>query len=308
MTMSNQTQALLTIADVHIAITSRSPMEALEQRADERFGNFLGHRRRSGRPDVHLEVRIVRHLPAPGSARDLFVTTHFQDGSENWRLQQRDGQYLFRCPLEDKEQVAIVSRSFDRAAIYVLPKSDGRWVWALGDIIYDFLQILLINYLALRGGVFVHGIGVKDVDGRGLLFVGKSGAGKSTTARFWHRHSRAMILNDDRIIVRKRGKRFVMYGTPWHGDFSDYLASAITPAPLERLCFIHHAPRHVMRPITAAQAFCELYPCLFPTFWDRRGLERTASLCQELIGSVPVARLGFRKDRSVIAFVRQRCR
>ncbi len=300
-------QVALAIADVRIVLSSRFPMEALEQEADARFGNFLDRRHRT-QPDVRLDVRIVRRLPTSGPARDLFVTTHFQDGSENWRLQQRDGRYLFRCPLEDKQQLAIVNRSFDRATIYVLPKSDGRWAWVLGDIIYDFLQILLINYLAQRGGVFVHGVGIKDTQGSGLLFAGKSGAGKSTTARLWHAHSKAMILNDDRIIVRKRGRRFVMYGTPWHGDFSDYLASHIAPAPLERLLFIHHAPRHIVRPITAAQAFCELYPCLFPTFWDKRGLERTAVFCQELLGSVPVARLGFRKDRSVITFVRQRCR
>ncbi len=298
-------QMTLAIADLIIEMRSQFPVEPLTKTMDWRFRNFLYRGRRQ--PDVRIVVNVVDELPAIPSGRDLFVTTHFQDHQENWRWQQADGHFVYRTPLTEKRQCAIVNQALNEATLWVLSK-EGRHTWKLGDVIYDFLQILLINYLAQRDGAFAHGIGLKDTSGKGLLFVGKSGAGKSTTARLWHQHSRATILNDDRIIIRKRGQRFYIHGTPWHGDFSDYLASTIDPAPLERLFFIYHARQHISAPMATAQAFCELYSCLFPTFWDRRGLERTAALCQELIGSVPVARLGFRKDRSVIAFVRQRCR
>ncbi len=293
----------LTIGGVLIQLSSRFPIEKAEEIMGRRFQNFFYSGKRL--PSVQVKVEVVKNLPVSQGARDLFVTTHFQDGNENWRWKRSGKHFIYTTPVNGKEQYAVVNQAFDKAVVYVLPKTGGRFAWNVGDIIYDFLQILLINYLAHRDGVFVHGIGLKDTDGSGLLFAGKSGAGKSTTARLWHAHSRATILNDDRIIVRKRGGRFIIYGTPWHGDFSDYLASAMEPAPLKRLFFIYHARKHVNTPMATAQAFCELYPCLFPSFWDKRGLERTAAFCHDLLRHVSVQRLGFRKDRSVIPFVRR---
>ncbi|GAF88373.1 unnamed protein product, partial [marine sediment metagenome] len=150
-----------------------------------------------------------------------------------------------------------------------------------------------------------HAIGVKDLDGRGLLFAGKSGCGKSTTARLWHKRSKAMVLNDDRIIVRKVRGKFLIYGSPWHGEFSDYLTSRIESASLEKLFFIHHSLKNTVRRISQKKAFSVLYPALFPTFWDKECLENIVSFCQNLIKSVPCYSLGFVGDKKIIEFVRK---
>ena len=174
------------------------------------------------------------------------------------------------------------------------------------DIIYDFLQVLLINYFALhKKEIFVHSIGVKDLDGKGLLFAGKSGAGKSTTAKLWHKYSKAMVLNDDRIIVRKLNGKFFIYGAPWHGEFSDYLYSKIESAPLEKLFFIYHATHNTIRQISQKEAFNWLYPALFPTFWDKGNLENIVSFCQDLLRNVACYRLGFVNNKKIIEFVRK---
>src|SRR6185369_1809430 len=44
-------------------------------------------------------------------------------------------------------------------------------------------EVLITNLLARGRGVEVHACGVRDADGRGYLFLGESGAGKTTTAR-----------------------------------------------------------------------------------------------------------------------------
>ena len=60
--------------------------------------------------------------------------------------------------------------------------------------------------------------GLVDPEGRGHLFVGQSGAGKSTMARFWAGREGVRILSDDRIILRQIRGEIWMYGTPWHGE------------------------------------------------------------------------------------------
>ncbi len=304
-----KTELKLKIADIIIEMQSRFALEQLtkeEQRLEvaERFKNFFHNGRQ--KPHIRIRIEIVDRLPQVRKTEPVFITYHFEDGSENWRLLKKGNTYIYKCPLRDKRQLMLVNETFDRVDAYLKPKKDKGRVWNISDIIYDFLQVLLINYFALKkGGIFTHAIGVKDLDSRGLLFAGKSGSGKSTTARLWHKHSKAMVLNDDRIIVRKVNGKFFIYGSPWHGEFSDYLTSRIESAPLEKLFFIHHSLKNTVRRISEKTAFNLLYPALFPTFWDKECLENIVSFCQDLIRSVPCYSLGFINDKRVIRFVRK---
>ncbi|MFZ5800319.1 MAG: hypothetical protein ACOY3D_02940 [Candidatus Omnitrophota bacterium] len=298
----------LRIADKIIQMQSdfllkRLTREERQARRSERYDNFSYRGKTAA--DILIEVKIVERLPEFPGARPVFITYHFQDGEENWRMQKYGKDYIYRCSLQSKRQVMLVSRNFDHVTAYLLPGWDGKKVWDSADIIYDFLQVLLINYFALnKKGIFTHSFGVKDLNGKGLLFAGKSRAGKSTAARIWHRHSGAMVLNDDRIIVLKQNGRFFIHGSPWHGNFSDYLASRIESAHLDKMFFIHHASKNRVRAVDGKTAFRLLYPAMFPTFWDKGFLENVASFCQDLVGSVPCYILGFVKDKRVIDFVR----
>jgi len=299
----------LRIADVVVQMQSSFALEQLTEeekrlQVAERFNNFFYNGRKT--PNILIDVEIVDKLPPTRSAKPLFITYHFQDGRENWRLLKKGNTYIYKSPLENKKQLMLINETFDRVKAYLLPKNNKARVWSDTDIIYDFLQVLLINYFAQRdSGIFTHAIGIKDLDGKGFLFAGKSGAGKSTTARLWHKHSKVMVLNDDRIIVRKVNEKFFIHGSPWHGDFSDYLASRIETAPLEKLFFIHHAPKNTLREISQKEAFDLLYPALFPTFWNKRCLENIVSFCEDLIDSMPCYSLGFVNDKKIIKFVKK---
>ena len=334
MKQGNNVVVKLKIADTIIRVQSNFPLGQLTKeeekaQASERFENFFYKGRQA--PHILINVEVVDKLPEIKKTKPVFITYHFQDGSENWRLLKKGNSYVYKSPLEDKKQVVLVNRTFDRVTAYLLPKdrrqktedrkqkaegrrqkteSKGRkekeFVWNVSDIIYDFLQVLMINYFAQRKqGIFTHSIGVKDLNGKGLLFAGKSGAGKSTTARLWHKHSKAMVLNDDRIIARKIKGKFFIYGAPWHGDFNDYLESHIESAQVAKLFFIYHSPKNTVKKISQKQAFNLLYPALFPTFWDKGCLENIASFCHDLIKTVPCFSLGFVNDKRVIEFVRK---
>lgn len=299
----------LKIADIVIQMRSSFPIQQFSEQekkahVEERFNNFLYKGRQ--KPDISIDIIIKDNLPRVGKAETLFVTIHFQDQSENWRLLKKGNAYVYKSPLEDKKQIMFVNSSFNKVKAYLLPKKDKGRVWHITDVIYDFLQVLMINYFAQRkSGIFVHSIGVKDLNGSGLLFAGKSGAGKSTTARLWHKHSKAMVLNDDRIIVRKQDNQFFIHGSPWHGEFSDYLSSRIESAPFKKLFFIYHSPKNTSRRIIKKEAFSLLYPSLFPTFWDKKCLENIASFCHDLIRKVPCYNMGFVNDKRIIDFVRK---
>lgn len=304
-----KSEVRLKIADIIIQMQSRFALlqptkEERERLHSERFNNFFY--KGKGKPEILIKVNIVKNFPKAVGARPVFITTHFQGGEEDWSLLKKGDSYIYECHLHDRKQVVFVDKTFERADAYLFFQETNGWSWGMGGIVYDFLQILLINYLSLHNkGIFVHGVGVKDKNAKGLLFAGKSGAGKSTSARLWHRYSNAMVLNDDRIIVRKYADKFFIYGSCWHGEFNDYLDTRIQPAPLEKLFFIYHATRNTAKKIPAKRAFSLLYTNLFPAFWDKKSLGNIASFAKDLVSAVPCYRLGFVNNKRIIPFVRK---
>ncbi|NLO91278.1 MAG: hypothetical protein GX410_04715 [Elusimicrobia bacterium] len=269
---------------------------------DERLASFAV---RSGRrPDVLVNVSVAAKLPPLPRAR-AFTTYHPEDGKENWSLYRAGSRHVFYCPLRDKEQVLTISGDLSRVDAVMLAKRGGAMVWDPLDIVYDFLQILLIYRITSRGeGLLLHACGLRDTDGRGYIFAGKSGAGKSTTAKLWHRNSRAGMLNDDRVVVLRRGNGFVMYNPPWHGEVGGQLKSYNKPSRLDKIFFIGKGRRNSCKTLAFDSAFRHLYPCLFPPSWDRAALSSCLALGGELLSRVPCCKLNFVKNRKVIGFVR----
>jgi hypothetical protein len=144
----------------------------------------------------------------------------------------------------------------------------------------------------------VHACGIDD-GGRGYLFAGNSTHGKTTMAGLWQ--DRAVILNDDRIVLRQREDRFWMYGTPWHGDHTQVSPHGV---PLDRLFFLRHAGDHCAWRKEGALASSMLLARCFPPLWDADGMRFTLDFCARLTEAVPCYELGFRPDPGVVEYVR----
>jgi len=148
-------------------------------------------------------------------------------------------------------------------------------------------------------GAIIHACGI-EIGGEGLLFVGTSGAGKSTMASLWKETENITILSDDRIIVRKKSGVFWAYGTPWHGDVK--LASP-KGVPLKKVFFITHATKNKVKRFAGAEAIFKYLVCSFPPFWNPQGMEFTLAFLSDLSGSIPCYDLGFLPDDRVLDFI-----
>jgi len=75
------------------------------------------------------------------------------------------------------------------------------------------------------------------VDGEAYLFTAKSGTGKSTHTRLWRElfGDRAVMINDDKPLIRFTDEGAVIYGTPWNGKHR--LGENIS-APLKAVCVL----------------------------------------------------------------------
>ena len=256
--------------------------------------------------EVPLEEPHLRFAVAP-SAADVDIDVVYDeayapprgallfDSGAVWKLFEDPDGFRIEChsPLlgEHPYKIATVSRDLRRVALQMRVRT-------LQPIHFPLDELLVNALLARGGGVELHACGVID-RGQGLLFIGNSGDGKTTTARLWERD--AEIISDDRVVVRARGGGWTIYGTPWHGEAEICSAGR---APLHRVYVLDKAGRNGVTPLRPAEAAARLFACAFPPFHDRQGLSTVVDTLGELAASVPVARLSFVNDPSAVDFVR----
>ncbi len=162
---------------------------------------------------------------------------------------------------------------------------------------YPLDELLMIHRLSRGEGVEVHAVGISDENGRGHLFLGHSGAGKSTTARLWLDRPGVRILSDDRIILRARDGQIWMYGTPWHGD-----AGIASPdsAPLTGIYLLEHGNSNEQFPLPPGRAAAELFTRSFVTHHSGEGIRFTLEFLDRVAQEVPCSIFKFVPDESAV--------
>ncbi len=117
---------------------------------------------------------------------------------------------------------------------------------------------------------------VIDVDGQGLAFAGKSGAGKTTRVRMWQKAlgERVKVVNGDKPILRFTGGDLYAYGTPWRGKEG---MGENRRVPMRYVCFIERSGSVTLRRLEPEEAAARLmHQMLVPR--DAGQLERFAAL------------------------------
>jgi hypothetical protein len=238
--------------------------------------------------------------PASGrQARRASGKMLFDTGSV-WRLEELGDNRLltFRSPMFGRDPYLSVEfdREYGRGVGETLV---GGPILAAGELhpfIYPFDEVVFLARLSRGRGVLVHACGLA-LGGRGLLFLGTSGAGKSSTARLWKERGGVTILSDDRIVIRAEGDGYRIYGTPWHGE-----AGWETPASarLDGVFILEQAPRNRVQELKPSSAVAQMMVRAFPAMWDQPGLEFAVRFLARLAERVPVRRLQFLPDRSAV--------
>ena len=248
----------------------------------------------AGRGKVDLTLRLRRGSVDTRAEKRVF------DCPPIWTLYRRDKTSIIKIFAGQArlERTLVLRPSIKSAEIYFSPTTD-RFI---DPFFGPTMELLMLNHLARSRGVILHSCGIA-FNGRGILFVGESGAGKSTLASLWHSEPRVDVLSDDRVIVRKEGGRFQLYGTPWHGTASFVSARSVT---LERIFFIKHGQKNTIRDVKGAEPVSRLMTCSFPPHWDPSGLAFTLDIFAGLTAHVPCMELTFKPDRSTVEFVLER--
>jgi hypothetical protein len=278
---------------------------------------------RTHSPGIQVEITWAFKLTRD-SARPLF-----HSGSV-WRLFENEVgfRFDFSTPAfgDRPYKRLLVDRSFRNASLCMSGECQAPG-YSIAPLDYPLDELLIMHRLTQERAIELHSCGIVGPDGAGNLFVGHSGAGKSTTTRLWTALEDVDVLSDDRIIVRrdvgmhagsdaetpfqsgaaankhqilrlrdcsaeddKRKKGMRMYGTPWHGEA---MYASPNSAPLSRIFILEHGQGNILTPLSPSQAVAELFARSFVPFHRHEYVDSALDFLQELADAVPVYRYSF---------------
>jgi len=292
---------LLSMEIAGITFSLRSSTQLVLRNISPVYQQFIsGPKHASADDEVEILLESA-NLPVTGKMRRMF------DAEQAWSLFREGDTYFLELkppPLQEPLWVVRFNAGFKSTVIYCGEPSLSRVndrISVLNPLSYPIDQILLMYILSGRQGALLHAAGI-SVCGKGCIFPGRSGAGKSTISRLLLDREGVTMLSDDRIILRKFDSGFRAFGTPWPGDAG--LAENIS-SRLGGIFFIHHDSENKIRELSPREALNLLMPVTSIPWYDEQPMSDILKTWEDLVYAVPAYELYFRPDSSAAVFLEE---
>jgi hypothetical protein len=251
-------------------------------------------------PDITFQVDTTTLFPSTTSHLQLFTSrpeglwTIFEDRDKKYYLVTLQHIEKGRTPFK----VIRADRNFSHFIIHNKPDKSNR----IRPIQYPVEELAMTGHINInRLGILLHSAGI-SLNGKGYLFSGTSGSGKSTIAEIWQNDKEAAVLTDERVVIRSRYTDLWTFGTPWHGTAGVHRN---TGAPIDKIFFITHGTKNKAILISRKDALNKLIVRCFPTFWNREGMEFVMEFCEKIVQEKECFELEFVPDITVIDYIKR---
>jgi hypothetical protein len=282
----------ISIADIPLCIESRLTAGALG--LEQRYASFF---KVPANAESTVSIRWCEGDPEAVLTGELI----FDPGSI-WRMYQRGQDFFARLDYYESdrnpEAQAVLQTNPKWNDLVVTERPDGPQWHSLLNV--GAGELILRARIIFAQGLVFHAAGLDD-NGRGLLFIGHSGAGKSTQTGIWGELPGVVAMNDDRVAMRLRDEGPMIYGTPWGGE-KDIAKNH--KAPLSAIFVLEQTPENEIKSLPRRTSVPMLLARAFLPFWDPNLLVGSMDILGKLVDRVPVYLLRCRPGPSVIPLVR----
>ena len=180
-------------------------------------------------------------------------------------------------------------------------KSDSEYAYE-GKKSPDFSDTLLEETAVYRKiaekmpdyDTFVFHGSVVAVDGQGFLFTAKSGTGKSTHTRLWREYlgDKAVMVNDDKPMLKITDSGVTAYGTPYNGK---HRLGCNMSVPLKAICILTRGEKNSIVRIDKAEAYAMLLQQVYRP-QDPLQMAKTLKLVDRLAANTELYKLACNMD------------
>lgn len=204
-----------------------------------------------------------------------------------------DGEYGIEIAPDQKSGTCAVfqmSADYRQGHLELLTSDPALKLFALNTAVMTIYTMAT----ARMNTLLVHASAVLN-DGKGYLFLGKSGTGKSTHSRLWTDYVKGSeLLNDDTPVLRVDDDGVIrVYGSPWSGKTPCYKDLC---APVGAIVELRQSGWNRMAGLSAAEAFAALCRSCSGLRSDREVSEFQFSSFERIATAIPFFLLRCRPD------------
>ncbi len=287
----------LDIAEYKIMFQSKNPGLDLKPSSSQK--SFI-----TESPDFDIAINVMRGaVKLPPEAELVFKSPYVEEingvqvkKSDKFWMVYKHGDYILvhtTMPLSDTiNEAMIIIRPGEKSWDIIVDTMDKT----INPIAYPLDGLLLYYITALNGDIFIHASGI-EYDGRGFLFTGQSGKGKTTMARLFD-EAGAAVIHDDRLIIRCINGKYIMYNTPvYEMERSNY-------CELERIYSIDHGSVNRSSSLGSVESLTSVMKNCIQHHWNADLIGKLTTAIQAMTEVVDIRTLEFVPDKSTVDFVR----
>jgi hypothetical protein len=253
--------------------------------------------------DLIINVDIG-NTDLPGDAIQVFSAPYVEEingvevkvSDRFWRVYTHGENILVNTtmPLSESAESALLTIRGDSNMWDLVINSTSS---SIDPFTYPLDGLILYYLTALRGDIFIHGSAV-EYGGRGFLFTGKSGRGKTTIAGIF-RDAGAVVIHDDRVIIRSFPENvFKIYNTP---IYDNEISREVV---LSKIYLIEHGPENEALNQGRSESLALIMANSIQHNWNRTLIGNLTGSLHKLVTHLPVKRLKFVPDSTVIDYIR----
>ena len=161
---------------------------------------------------------------------------------------------------------------------------EGRLIMTNGisEMMLDSALMIMFTLATAGKGTLLFHAAVVSQEGKGYLFLGASGTGKSTHAQLWLEHIEGTeLVNDDNPVVRDG----VVYGSPWSGKTPCYRNVSY---PIGGIVMLSQAPYNKIHRLKGIEAYVAVVESIGSKVWDNHIAESQHQTENTLVSTIPM--------------------
>lgn len=189
----------------------------------------------------------------------------------------------------------IATNGFEHCRVFPVPEHAAN---PLAD--RGWLILTLWGYLAHHGGALLHGAAC-EIEGHYVLFLGESGAGKSTICDLAVTRG-GMCLSEEYPALTCREGAVWVHATPWYGVRG---AAHETSGRLEAIYLLRHASANELRPLSPSALVSHLLKSTRFFVHEPATVPATMELLDRMAMTVPACDFGFVPAVSAVDYLCQ---
>ncbi len=283
-------------------IRFENPSGDIELMPSERFSSYIS---RDDRVNYDICIRVFTDDGGlPSDASKVFSAPYVEEingirikkNEKFWSVykKEKDLYLLSNFPFTREDRSGILRFSIENNVWDLYMRGAGH---SFDPMEYPFDGLILYYLTVMHGDIMIHASGV-NYEGKGYIFSGISGKGKTTIAGLWYNKG-AQIIHDDRLIIRKTDSGYSMYNTPV------YRNDQARESAVNSIFLIDHGTENRILPLKGADAITSLISNCIQHNWSEVIIKKMLNSAINICISVPVYNLWFRPDIAITSYILQ---